>query len=189
MPTNLRTTRKRKASAAEAPASSLIAPVELPTGMPSSEVAGLATTLPEIATIRKRKRPAKAPVVPSAPEQNSELLLNEASAHIATEPLLVELNVQSPTIRGVVHSQPSDPTNLVTPTLSKKLRAAIVSWTPLMTEVLIHEVLNQIRAGKRSDNGFKAETWSAISREIQTKAFGPVVLNGEKCQGKLDTVS
>ena len=50
-----------------------------------------------------------------------------------------------------------------------------------MTEVLIGEVLNQIRVGKRSDNGFKTEVWKEVSRVVKARGLGPEELSGEKC--------
>ena len=54
----------------------------------------------------------------------------------------------------------------------KRARRTPVSWTPLMTEVLIGEVLNQIRVGKRLDNGFKAEVWKEVCREVKARGLG-----------------
>ena len=58
-----------------------------------------------------------------------------------------------------------------------------------MTEVFVGEVLNQIRVRKRSDNGFKAEVWKEVCKEVKARGLGPEELTGEKCQGKLDAVS
>ena len=57
-----------------------------------------------------------------------------------------------------------------------------------MTEVLVGEVLNQTRVGKRSDNGFKAEVWKEVFKEVKARGLGPKEPTGEKCQGKLDAV-
>ena len=58
-----------------------------------------------------------------------------------------------------------------------------------MTEALIGGVLNQIRMGKGLDNGFKAEVWKEVCREVKARGLGPEEPTGEKCQGKLDAVS
>ena len=45
-----------------------------------------------------------------------------------------------------------------------------------------------IRAGKRSDNGFKIEVWNAISQTVQTVSASKITLTGEKCQTRLETL-
>jgi len=42
---------------------------------------------------------------------------------------------------------------------TKKMWGKPVIWTPEMTQVMVREVVQQIHAGKRSDNAFKSEVW------------------------------
>ena len=57
-----------------------------------------------------------------------------------------------------------------------------------MTTVLLRELVNAIRAGKRSDNGFKIEVWNAIAQTVQTVSTSKITLTGEKCQTRLETL-
>ena len=63
-----------------------------------------------------------------------------------------------------------------------------VEWTPEMTTVLLRKLVYAIRAGKRSDNGFKIEVWNTIAQTVQTVSPGKIKLTGEKCQTMLETL-
>lgn len=59
-----------------------------------------------------------------------------------------------------------------------------------MTGVMLQELVRQIRSGKRSDNGFKAEVWKEVSDVVVQLGGEPKeLLTGEKCQSKLENVS
>jgi len=55
-----------------------------------------------------------------------------------------------------------------------------------MTTVLVRELVQAIRSGKRSDNGFKMEVWNSVSEAVRCIAGREVPLTGEKCQAKLE---
>ena len=83
---------------------------------------------------------------------------------------------------------PSSYTNKLSRTRTRKPRGRSVEWTPEMTTVLLRELVQAIRAGKRSDNGFKIEVWNTIAQRVQTVSTGEIILTGEKCQTKLETL-
>ena len=59
-----------------------------------------------------------------------------------------------------------------------------------MNRVMVREVVRQIHAGKRSDNGFNAEVWREFCTVVVRMGEGPADgLTGEKCQSKLENVS
>jgi hypothetical protein len=64
-----------------------------------------------------------------------------------------------------------------------------VKWSPEMTTVMLRSLVLQIRAGKRSDNGFKAEVWNAVAQAVLSYDDSQRdILNGDRCQGKLDAL-
>ncbi|KAG0135361.1 hypothetical protein HOY82DRAFT_536796 [Tuber indicum] len=69
---------------------------------------------------------------------------------------------------------------------SKKARRKPVVWTLEMTRVMVREVVQQIHAGKCSDNGFKAEVWREICAIVVRMGGGPAdMLTGEKFEKKV----
>ena len=72
---------------------------------------------------------------------------------------------------------------------TKKVRGKPVIWTPEMTQIMVREVVQQIHAGKCSDNGFKSEVWREICQVVVKMGGRPAdILTGEKCQSKLENV-
>ena len=69
---------------------------------------------------------------------------------------------------------------------SRKQRAHPIDWSPEMTTVLLRELVQAIRNGKRSDNGFKMEVWNSIAEAVRITSGHGSLLTGEKCQGKLE---
>jgi hypothetical protein len=64
-----------------------------------------------------------------------------------------------------------------------------MKWSPEMTTVMLRSLVLQIRAGKRSDNGFKAEVWNAVAQAVLSYDNGQRdILDGDRCQGKLDAL-
>ena len=70
----------------------------------------------------------------------------------------------------------------------RKPRGKAVDWSPEMTTVLLRGLVSAIRAGKRSDNGFKIEVWNTVADEVRKIAGEEVPLSGEKCQTKLESL-
>lgn len=68
----------------------------------------------------------------------------------------------------------------------RKPRGRAVNWSAEMTTILVRELVQAVREGKRSDNGFKIEVWNAISDTVRANAGKDVPLTGEKCQAKLE---
>src|SRR5947209_6797169 len=87
------------------------------------------------------------------------------------------------------------PRNVLVPSFfSEKLlkpgkpRARPIEWSPEMTTTLLPELVQAIRTGKISDNGFKKEVWNTVAEGVQkvTVTSISVPVTGEKCQGKLE---
>jgi len=57
-----------------------------------------------------------------------------------------------------------------------------------MTSVLLRELVQAIRTGKRSDNGLKMEVWDEIAETVLLIAGPGAPVTGERCQGKLETL-
>lgn len=55
-----------------------------------------------------------------------------------------------------------------------------------MTTMLVHELVQAVRMGKRSNNGFRIEVWNAVSDAVRASAGRDVPLTGGKCQAKLE---
>ena len=68
----------------------------------------------------------------------------------------------------------------------RKQCACSIDWSPEMTTVLLRELVQVIRNGKRSDNGFKMEVWNSIAKAVRFSSGHGALLTGEKCQGKLE---
>ena len=67
----------------------------------------------------------------------------------------------------------------------RKPRARPIEWSPEMTTTLLRELVQAIRTGKRSDNGFKKEVWNTVAESVQKVTSISVPVTGEKHQGKL----
>jgi hypothetical protein len=64
-----------------------------------------------------------------------------------------------------------------------------VKWSPEMTTVMLRSLVLQIRAGKRLDNGFKAEVWNTVAQAVLSYDDSQRdILTGDRCQGKLDAL-
>ena len=70
----------------------------------------------------------------------------------------------------------------------RKPRGQTVDWSAEMTTVLVRELVQAIRSGKRSDNGFKMEVWNSVSEAVCAIAGKEIPLTGEKCQAKLENL-
>jgi hypothetical protein len=58
------------------------------------------------------------------------------------------------------------------------------SWTDLMVDTLLNELLQQVELGKRADSGFKKEAWTACIVAIEDIQSQPVSL--KQCKSKVD---
>jgi hypothetical protein len=63
-----------------------------------------------------------------------------------------------------------------------------VKWTAEMTTVMLRSLVKQIRLGKRSDNGFKAEVWATVANDVLAFDSSQSFLDGPRCQSKLDAL-
>jgi hypothetical protein len=63
-----------------------------------------------------------------------------------------------------------------------------IKWTPEMTTVMLRSLVKQIRLGKRSDNGFKAEVWTTVANDVLAFDLSQPFLDGPRCQNKLDAL-
>jgi Myb/SANT-like DNA-binding domain len=70
-----------------------------------------------------------------------------------------------------------------TTTLLKLLR---VQWNTQMIEVIIEELLHQVKLGKRADSGFKKETRVAVCAMVQTVTTQPLI--ELQCKTKMETL-
>ena len=71
---------------------------------------------------------------------------------------------------------------------SRKPRGKAVDWSTGMTTILLRKLVNAVRAGKRSDNGFKMEVWNDIAQTVLVGTERDIQLTGAKCQGKMETL-
>ena len=62
-----------------------------------------------------------------------------------------------------------------------------VDWSAEMTTVLVRELLQAIRSGKRSDNGFKMEVWNSVSEAVCAIAGKEIPLTGESVKPSVKT--
>ena len=69
----------------------------------------------------------------------------------------------------------------------KRTRASPIQWTAEMTNVLLHEIIKEIKAGKRSDNGFKMNVWDEVSAAVKRVAPKEPI-TGKRCQGRQETL-
>jgi hypothetical protein len=60
-----------------------------------------------------------------------------------------------------------------------------VKWTAEMTTVMLRSLVKQIRLGKRSDNGFKAEVWAPVANDVLPFDSSQPFLDGPRCQSML----
>lgn len=75
------------------------------------------------------------------------------------------LSIDDPTI---VLDNSSVPSSFSQPTLKlRKQCAHPIDWSPEMNTLLLHELVQAIRTGKRSDNGFAIEVWNLIAGAIR----------------------
>jgi hypothetical protein len=63
-----------------------------------------------------------------------------------------------------------------------------IKWTAEMTTVMLRSLVKQIRLGKRSDNGFKAEVWATVANDVLAFDASQPFLDGPRCQSKLDAL-
>jgi|SRR6267154_3026810 hypothetical protein len=66
-------------------------------------------------------------------------------------------------------------------------RQGTLKWTPAMTTALLTELRDQVRNGKRADNGFKKEAWTTAvikANEVNDSALVTV----KQAQNKVDTI-
>ena len=69
---------------------------------------------------------------------------------------------------------------------AQKPRSRAVDWLAKMITVLVHELVQAIMSGKKSDNGFKIEVWNSVSEAVRYITGYDVPLTGAKCQAKLE---
>jgi hypothetical protein len=66
-----------------------------------------------------------------------------------------------------------------------------LSWTLEMKEALLETLLEQCRAGKRADSGFKKEAWVEVIQKVQAviiRQSPPLILTVSQCKSKADWV-
>ena len=61
-----------------------------------------------------------------------------------------------------------------------------VSWTSEIEEALLETLLEQARAGKRADSGFKKEAWVDVVQKVQAAIRRPYALTVSQCKSKAD---
>jgi hypothetical protein len=61
-----------------------------------------------------------------------------------------------------------------------------VVWNDTMCEILLDELINLIRKGKASDNGFKEALWGEIAEVVRPYYVGNAPFNGKKCKTKYE---
>jgi hypothetical protein len=66
-----------------------------------------------------------------------------------------------------------------------------LSWTLEMKEALLETLLEQSRAGKRADSGFKKEAWVEVVQKVQAviRQSPPPTLTISQCKSKADWVT
>jgi hypothetical protein len=59
-----------------------------------------------------------------------------------------------------------------------------------MKEALLETLLEQCRAGKRADSGFKKEAWLEVIQKVQAtiRQSPPLILSVAQCKSKADWV-
>ncbi|MCJ1235416.1 hypothetical protein MMC14_003384 [Varicellaria rhodocarpa] len=58
------------------------------------------------------------------------------------------------------------------------------NWTLCQEEVLFRTLIEQLEAGKRADNGFKAEAWAAVVEAVQKEVQPPLIVQPRHYKNK-----
>ena len=66
-----------------------------------------------------------------------------------------------------------------------KPQAHLIEWSSEMSIVLLRELVQGIRDGKRSNSAFKMEVWNSVAEAVSVASGNGMLYTGEKCQGKL----
>ena len=85
-------------------------------------------------------------------------------------------------------SQPADIFNTPDTATQSKARRGVLKWTPAMHETLLVTLLDQCRAGKRADSGFKKEAWVAVLTAVQGVYSGTIKIEEKQVKSRLDWV-
>jgi hypothetical protein len=67
-----------------------------------------------------------------------------------------------------------------------KSKRYILNWTPEMHRALLETLVEQCRAGKRADSGFKKEAWSAALTAVQVAYSGPIRIQESQLKTRID---
>jgi hypothetical protein len=111
----------------------------------------------------------------------------------ASDTILVD-SLEADTLQGLAQQASEFDTQLIDPALTSsntpsrvtsqtpdilpitaiQAKRAMLNWTDEMHRALLEGMLEQCRAGKRADSGFKKEIWTAILPAIQVAYSGPI---------------
>jgi hypothetical protein len=81
-------------------------------------------------------------------------------------------------------SQPPDRLNAPDIATYSSARQSTLRWTHEMQEALLVTLLDQCRAGKRADSGFKKEAWVAVLVAVQAITTSPI--NEKQAKSRID---
>jgi hypothetical protein len=81
-------------------------------------------------------------------------------------------------------SQPTDQLNTPDITTHSLERHTTQRWTPEMQEALLVTLLDQCKAGKRADSGFKKEAWVVVLIAVQT--ISPSLISDRQVKSRVD---
>jgi hypothetical protein len=100
------------------------------------------------------------------------------------DPALLPSAIHSNTPSNKAASQPPDQINTLDIATHSLARHTTLRWTPEMQEALLVTLLDQCRAGKRADSGFKKEAWVAVLVAVQ--AITTASINEKQVKSRID---
>ena len=112
-------------------------------------------------------------------EESQESPFDESLIDPALLPSVILSDIPS---RAV--SQPTDRLNTPDIATHSSERYTTQRWTPEMQEALLVTLLDQCRAGKRADSGFKKEAWVVVLIAVQ--AISPSSISDRQVKSRVD---
>jgi hypothetical protein len=67
-----------------------------------------------------------------------------------------------------------------------KSKRSTLNWTSEMHSTLLYTLVEQCRAGKRADSGFKKEAWVVVLRAVQAVYSGPIKIQESQAKTRID---
>lgn len=107
-------------------------------------------------------------------------------SEVPIDPRLLSFDSQLPALESRT-SESQTPLSITDTESQAATRQGNLKWTPEMTTALLTELRDQVRNGKRADNGFKKEAWTtAVTKANEFNDSTLVTV--KQAQNKVDTI-